>query len=175
MAQVSACGKTSKRRRLNSTFARVSPKKIGSFRPFPDDRYPRERGRPGQASSVVAKSDAPRWLTPSRRKIPPGLIGIRREPAYLAAPRIQISNSERTYFRVLATWFVRGLHQLHPLRKKRAQGKPGADCTRGRAHRSARVDLRLNRIVPAFPAQWVTAYSALSPVTGLCCHRRLAD
>ena len=25
---------------------------------------------------------------------------------------------------------------------------------------------------PAFPAQWVTAYSALAPVTGLSCHRR---
>jgi hypothetical protein len=27
---------------------------------------------------------------------------------------------------------------------------------------------------PAFPAQWFTAYSALSPVTGLFCHRRLS-
>jgi len=26
-------------------------------------------------------------------------------------------------------------------------------------------------ITPAFPAQWFTAYSALSPVTGLVCHR----
>jgi len=27
--------------------------------------------------------------------------------------------------------------------------------------------------IPAFPAQWFTAYNALSPVTGLSCHRRL--
>jgi hypothetical protein len=27
-------------------------------------------------------------------------------------------------------------------------------------------------ITPAFPAQWFTAYFALSPVTGLSCHRR---
>jgi hypothetical protein len=26
---------------------------------------------------------------------------------------------------------------------------------------------------PAFPAQWFTAYFALSPVTGLSCHRHL--
>ena len=27
--------------------------------------------------------------------------------------------------------------------------------------------------IPAFPAQWFTAYGALSPVNGLFCHRRL--
>ena len=54
---------------------------------------------------------------------------------------------------------------------KRAQGKPGARCTRGlvckfvqkkrtRAYRSSGG-------IPAFPAQWFTAYFALSSVTGL--------
>jgi hypothetical protein len=33
--------------------------------------------------------------------------------------------------------------------------------------KSARVDHRFNRIIPAFPARWVTAYFVLSPVTGL--------
>jgi len=37
----------------------------------------------------------------------------------------------------------------------------------GRAHKGARVDHRFNRIAPAFPARWVTAYCALSSVTGL--------
>ena len=32
---------------------------------------------------------------------------------------------------------------------------------------------RSHRFHPAFPAQWVTAYNGLSPVTGLFCHRRL--
>jgi hypothetical protein len=41
--------------------------------------------------------------------------------------------------------------------------------------RSARVDHRFNRITPAFPARWFTAYFVLSPVNGLSCHRRLAD
>jgi hypothetical protein len=62
------------------------------------------------------------------------------------------------------------------LERKRAQGKPDARCTRGlvckwvvkkrtRAYRSSGGN-------PAFPARWVTAYSELSPVTGLSCHRR---
>ncbi len=50
------------------------------------------------------------------------------------------------------------------LRKQRAQGKPDADCTRGRAHKSARVDHRFNRIIPAFPARM--AYGLLRALPG---------
>jgi len=50
--------------------------------------------------------------------------------------RIQISDSDRICVRILAARCARGLHQIHPLRKQRAQGKPGADCTRGRAHKA---------------------------------------
>src|SRR6202043_4221529 len=32
--------------------------------------------------------------------------------------------------------------------------------------------VRSHRFHPAFPAQWFTAYIALSPATGLSCHRR---
>jgi hypothetical protein len=34
---------------------------------------------------------------------------------------------------------------------------------------------QVHRISPAFPAQWFTAYSALSPVTGLFCHRHRSE
>jgi hypothetical protein len=34
---------------------------------------------------------------------------------------------------------------------------------------------QVHRNIPAFPAQWFTAYSELSSVTGLSCHRRGAD
>jgi hypothetical protein len=34
---------------------------------------------------------------------------------------------------------------------------------------------QVHRNNPAFPAQWFTAYTELSPVTGLSCHRRGAD
>jgi len=56
---------------------------------------------------------------------------------------------------------------VHPPRERRAQGKPGADCTRGRAHKKRTRDHRFNRIIPAFPARWVTAYFVISSVTGL--------
>ena len=53
---------------------------------------------------------------------------------------------------------------------------PGARCARSRACRvvSTRVSHHGHTEKhPAFPAQWFTAYSALSSATGLVCHRRL--
>jgi hypothetical protein len=59
---------------------------------------------------------------------------------------------------------------------KRAQGKPDARCTRGLVCKTCTKKrtraYRFSGGNPAFPAQWFTAYSALSPVTGLSCHRR---
>jgi hypothetical protein len=55
---------------------------------------------------------------------------------------------------------------------------PGARCARSRVcdgrKRKAHALVRSHRNHPAFPARWFTAYSALSPVTGLSCHRRYA-
>jgi hypothetical protein len=62
-----------------------------------------------------------------RRKARRYLRGLKR--------RIQISNSERICVRILAARCARGLHQLHPPSERRAQGKPDADRTRGRAHK----------------------------------------
>ena len=63
---------------------------------------------------------------------------------------------------------------FRPHRRQRAQGKPGAGCTRGsRATKSTGVGPQVNRSIPAFPAQWFTAYFALSQVTGLSCHLHL--
>jgi hypothetical protein len=59
----------------------------------------------------------------------------------------------------------------HPPRQSRAQGRPGARCTHGpRAKRCLRVralTTGTGGITPAFPAQWFTAYFALSPVNQL--------
>jgi hypothetical protein len=67
---------------------------------------------------------------------------------------------------------------FHPRKLQRAQGKPGARCTRGlvcKMHKRIRTRAyRFSGGIPAFPAQWFTAYSVLSPVNGLCCHRRCA-
>src|SRR5882757_6631857 len=78
--------------------------------------------------------------------------------------RIRISNSEKICVRILAARCARGLRQIHPRREQRAQGKPGADRTRGRAPKNARVDHRFNRITPAFPARMV--YGLLRTLPG---------
>ena len=61
-----------------------------------------------------------------------------------------------------------------PSDDQRAQGMPGARCARSRAWcvESTRVSHHGHTGKrPAFPAQWLTAYSALSPGTGLFCPR----
>jgi hypothetical protein len=73
--------------------------------------------------------------------------------------------------RVLAARRARGLRSLRPSsRKQRAQGKPGARCTRGlvcKLHIRKRTRAyRFSGGNPAFPAQWFTTYFVLSPVTG---------
>src|SRR5258705_2687744 len=65
-------------------------------------------------------------------------------------------------------------------RKQRAWGMPGARCTRSlackmkKAHERSHREVRRDR--PAFPhAMVLTVSFVLSPVTGLFCHRRLAE
>jgi hypothetical protein len=60
-------------------------------------------------------------------------------------------------------------------RNQRAQGKPGARCTRSLAWcvKNTRVSHHRFTGTPGLPCAMVlTVSSALSPVTGLCCHRR---
>ncbi len=63
---------------------------------------------------------------------------------------------------------------FHPPRYQRAQGKPGAGCTRGsRATKSTGVGPQVQPKHSGFPCAVVLTVSfALSPVTGLSCHRR---
>ena len=91
--------------------------------------------------------------------------------------RIRISNiaCPQTQLRDLAAQFARALLLISLPSDQRAQGKPGARCTRGPVCNCYWVKrTRANRFSggnPAFPAQWFTAYFALAPVTGLSCHR----
>jgi len=53
---------------------------------------------------------------------------------------------------------------------------PGARCARSLVRKTKKrtsVVTTVTPVHPTFPAQWFTAYNALSPVTGLFCHRRL--
>src|ERR1700751_4014564 len=57
-------------------------------------------------------------------------------------------------------------------REDRVTAAPGALAPE--RLREGRVTTGTADITPAFPAQWFTAYSALSPVNHPVCHRRLA-
>jgi hypothetical protein len=67
------------------------------------------------------------------------------------------------------------LWKKKPPKNQRAQGKPGARCTRGRACsvESTRVSHHRFTGTPGLPCAMVLTVSfALSRVTGLCCHPR---
>ena len=77
--------------------------------------------------------------------------------------------------RDLATCSVRGLHFVCPLRELRAQGRPGARCTRGLAcncaQRTRTRAYRFSGNTPAFPAQWLYGLLRALPGERLYCHR----
>src|ERR1700735_3447476 len=84
----------------------------------------------------------------------------------------------KTRPRLLAARNVRVVHKPFALERQRAQGKPGARCTRSRAWcvESTRVSHHRFTGTPGLPCAMVlTAYFALSPVTGLVCHRHRRD
>ena len=63
----------------------------------------------------------------------------------------------------------------HPLktrgrRESRVRAAPAVSCAQMQKKRTRAY--RFSGGNPAFPAQWFTAYSVLSSVTGLSCHRR---
>ena len=65
------------------------------------------------------------------------------------------------------------------LSTKRAQGIPGARCTRSLACKIKKHTSIVTTVTPEQPgiprAMVLTGYLVLSPVTGLVCHRRLAN
>ena len=62
---------------------------------------------------------------------------------------------------------------------QRAQGMPGARCARSLACKNKKHTSIVTTVTPGIPgiprAMVLTVSFVLSPVTGLCCHRRLAD
>jgi hypothetical protein len=93
--------------------------------------------------------------------------------------RIQLSNSERMWLRIPAARCARVLRQLPPSREQEGAGKAG--CTlhpRSRVQNCTKTRTRAYRfsggIRPSL-RNGFTAYSALSSVNGLSCHRRPRD
>jgi hypothetical protein len=63
--------------------------------------------------------------------------------------------------------------EIRGRRESRVRNAPAASRANDRKHTSQSPQVHRNN--PAFPAQWFTAYIVLSSVTGLVCHRRLAE
>jgi hypothetical protein len=124
-----------------------------------------------------------RRSNPQRGALPNGLRRFARNDGRLAARLISDSfgfrfnfQASRTCVRIAAARCARVLRGIAALAKHR-EGAGKAGCAlhpRSRVQRQNRKRTRAYRFSggnPAFPARWVTAYSALSPVTGLSCHR----
>jgi hypothetical protein len=120
-----------------------------------------------------------RWQRPSAKLLPgvmgPGSSpGRRGENSCFIFPRAGVMR-----VCVLAARRARAVAIVGPLETQRAQGKPGARCTRGlacnvhREHAHEHTGSAEN-IRPSL-RNGFTAYFALSPATGLSCHRRHAD
>ena len=128
------------------------------------------------------------WLVESDRLIgrrTPRRRGIQYAAAYrfnhcclwnTGSPALRGLTTTEYVLRVLAARCARGLQIRSSLENQRAQGRPGARCTRGLAckmHKEKRTRAyRFSGDTPAFPAQWFYGLYVLSPVTGLSCHRR---
>ena len=107
--------------------------------------------------------------TPSFGRLCPAMTLMLR-----IAIHIQLSNSERVCVRILAARCARALRRLPPSerrgrRESRVHAAPAVSCAN--MHKKRTRAYRFSGGNPAFPARWFTAYSALSPVTGLSCHR----
>ncbi len=81
--------------------------------------------------------------------------------------------------RILATEFARVMHQALPSSIIEGAGKTGWPLHPGPPRKKNLRERALTTgtggISPAFPAQWFTAYSVLSSVNQLVCHRHLRE
>ena len=82
---------------------------------------------------------------------------------------------QKIRLRDLAAPGVRALHQMLAPRNQRAQGMPGAQCTRSLACNVKWHTSVVTTVTPESsrhsPRNGFTAYAVLSPATSSCCHR----
>jgi len=93
-----------------------------------------------------------------------------REPLALLAA------TQATTSRPRGAFYARVMHNSLAPKRVRAWGMPGARCTRSLICKKVEAYERSHCGLTGFTrhsrTQWFTAYSALFPVIGLCCHRR---
>src|ERR1700688_2749243 len=81
----------------------------------------------------------------------------------------------RTRIRIAAEPCARVLRHRRPRKtpreRRESRMRAAPSVSSAKENRKRTRAYRFSGGNPAFPARWVTAYSALSPVTGLSCHR----
>ena len=121
------------------------------------------------------------WLDAGGKTTKDDLIPANRHCLILrsgrqAASRRMGRDKNVAYVRLLAAGFARGLAFSFRPRKNRGRResrmRAAPAVSRARLCKKRTRAYRFSGSSPAFPAQWFTAYNALSPVTGLSCHRR---
>jgi hypothetical protein len=143
-------------------------------------RFIRKSRRPGEgrdpysAASIVKKASGTSALTDRPRRMGPPMRNCASEIA------LRLAGTTWIWFRDLATHCVRGSERTSRPPIERAQGRPGARCTRGLVCKLCiKMRTRAYRFsenTPAFPAQWL--YGLLRALPGerrLCCHRRPSE
>ena len=115
-----------------------------------------------------------RGRRPSRRP-PCGLLRVAGQVGHAGCKDSEFQFQKQVCVRVLAARCARRDANSLPLEKQRAQGKPGARCTRGLACKCTKENAHehtgsAEAIRPSL-RNGFTAYSALAPVIGLSCHR----
>src|SRR6478736_3626134 len=77
--------------------------------------------------------------------------------------------------RILAALIARGVQEVSALKKSRAQGMPGAQCTRSLVCDENKHTSVVTTVTPEIarhsPRNGFTAYAVLSPATSSFCHR----
>jgi len=107
----------------------------------------------------------------------PGRREIVASAPYISFTGLKSQTALQTYLRDLAASSARGLPGTSCPQTWRAQGRPGARCTRGlvcnvHLKKSAHEHTGSAETLRPSLRDGFTAYFVLSPVTGLCCHRR---
>jgi hypothetical protein len=129
----------------------------------------------GWAAEAVLPRERGASNTPRPRDLINDVSGILDRPL----SRMMTSESLQTQFRDLAAPFARVLLFTSALSNQRAQGTPDARCTRGLAcnlhKRNAHEHTGSAEAIRHSLRNGFTAYSVLSPVNGLSCHRCAAN
>ena len=142
-------------------------------RPLPGAGAPRARaaddgaGRSGVEHQVVIPGRA----SARTRNLAPSTSGFRVRCC--ASPRNDEGDPDSNFkqqirVRILAARFARAMLETCASEKQRAQGRPGARCTRGlvreRKRKKPHTSIQVQRKHPAFPAQWL--YGLLRALPG---------